>query len=321
MCHCREKSHCTSYSLLHSQPTAHFTAHCVHGNELLGICLEDFFHCTTVAKNIETAEYHDVDRSLFDRMISRSIMNDQRPTHSHWMRFLPGVHDRAHRTTVFFVRYDSRLSDSLNFFLARVILCRIQTKSSLSCKFCTVSLCFEEWLTLVARLDVLSLGNVFIRGVLTKTGCVHVLFYFFLRKLFYACWKEKKNEEWCHCWYFLLQCCRIYFIPFEVWVTAWKALVLSTPRTASKYLQTQLVLGSRWSMHVLPWPKKSLQPRYSWDWSAVRSCDNELRFDNDNWHRHDQRCLRVESSRCRSKLMSHDITWSHCGSISWISRL
>ena len=28
-----------------------------------------------------------------------------------------------------------------------------------------------------------------------------------------------------------------------------------------------------WSRCVLPWPKKSLQPRYSWDWSAVRSCD------------------------------------------------
>ena len=24
---------------------------------------------------------------------------------------------------------------------------------------------------------------------------------------------------------------------------------------------------------ILPWPTKSLQPRYSWDWSAVRSCD------------------------------------------------
>ena len=133
---------------------------------------------SSVAKNVETAEYHDFDRSLFDRMISCSIMNDQRPTHSHWMRFLPSVHDRAHRTTVFFLRRDSRLSQFF-FFLARVVLCRIQTKSSLSCKFCTVSLCFEEWLTLVARLDVLSLGNVFIRGVLTKTGCVHVFFFFF----------------------------------------------------------------------------------------------------------------------------------------------
>ena len=24
---------------------------------------------------------------------------------------------------------------------------------------------------------------------------------------------------------------------------------------------------------ILPWPKKSLQPRYSWDWSALQSCD------------------------------------------------
>ena len=36
-----------------------------------------------LAKNIETAENHDVNRTLFDRAIQRLIKNDQHPTHSH----------------------------------------------------------------------------------------------------------------------------------------------------------------------------------------------------------------------------------------------
>ena len=41
-------------------------------------------HCpTTLAKKSETAENHDVNRTLFDRVIPRSITNDQRPAHSH----------------------------------------------------------------------------------------------------------------------------------------------------------------------------------------------------------------------------------------------
>ena len=40
---------------------------------------------TTLAKKkkTETAENHDVDRTLFDRVIPCSITNDRRPTHSH----------------------------------------------------------------------------------------------------------------------------------------------------------------------------------------------------------------------------------------------
>ena len=71
---------------------------------------------------------------------------------------------------------------------------------------------------------------------------------------------------------------------------------------------------------ILPWPKKSLQPRNSWGWSAVWSCDI-VRYRASVWHRRGSRYLRVASSRCRSKSMLHDITWSHCRSISWISRL
>ena len=66
---------------------------------------------------------------------------------------------------------------------------------------------------------------------------------------------------------------------------------------------------------LLPWPKKSIQPRNSWGWSTVWSCDI-VRYRASVQHRRDSRHLRVASSRCRSKSMSRDITWSHCGSIS-----
>ena len=59
-------------------------------------------------KKRETAENHDVDKTLFDRVIPCSITNNQCPMHSHWTRFLPCAHDRAHRTT-FFPHHDSRL--------------------------------------------------------------------------------------------------------------------------------------------------------------------------------------------------------------------
>ena len=71
---------------------------------------------------------------------------------------------------------------------------------------------------------------------------------------------------------------------------------------------------------LLPRPKISLQPRNSWGWSTVLSCDI-VRYRASVRHRCDPRQLRVARSRCRSKSMSHDITWSHCRSISWISRL
>ena len=70
---------------------------------------------TTLAKKKkkknETAENHDVDRTLFDRVIPCSITNDRRPTQSHWTRFSnsPCTRDWAHRTA-FSLRHDSRLS-------------------------------------------------------------------------------------------------------------------------------------------------------------------------------------------------------------------
>ena len=58
---------------------------------------------------------------------------------------------------------------------------------------------------------------------------------------------------------------------------------------------------------LLPWPKKSLQPRYSWDWSAVRSCDIEVRFDIDATRGTARRELALaDRSRCR--MISHDRT-------------
>ena len=78
----------------------------------------------------------------------------------------------------------------------------------------------------------------------------------------------------------------------------------------------------RWiyCIEVLPWPKKSLQPRYSWDWSAVRSWDiMRHRLQSATWAR-DAQIPRVASMSNRSSI-SHDITWSNCRSTSWISRL
>ena len=69
-----------------------------------------------------------------------------------------------------------------------------------------------------------------------------------------------------------------------------------------------------------PGAKKSLQPRNSWGWSTVRSCDI-VQYRALVQHRRDPWPLRVVISCCRSKSMLHDITWSHCGSISWISQL
>ena len=57
------------------------------------------------------------------------------------------------------------------------------------------------------------------------------------------------------------------------------------------------------SLHVLPWPKKSLQPRYSWGWSAVRSCDIELRFDIDATHSTARRELALQ--------IEVDVAWYH----------
>ena len=54
---------------------------------------------------------------------------------------------------------------------------------------------------------------------------------------------------------------------------------------------------------ILPWPKKSLQPRYSWGWSAVRSCDIELRFDIDATHSTARRELALQ--------IEVDVAWYH----------
>ena len=83
---------------------------------------------------------------------------------------------------------------------------------------------------------------------------------------------------------------------------------------------TKLKGALSWAF-LLPWPKNRYrQRRNSWGWSTVRSCVIE-RYRASVWHWRETRPLRVASSRCRSKWISHDITWSHCGSISWISRL
>ena len=42
-------------------------------------------------KKLRQPENHDVDRTLFDRVILRLITNDQRPTHSHWTQLLPST--------------------------------------------------------------------------------------------------------------------------------------------------------------------------------------------------------------------------------------
>ena len=73
-------------------------------------------------------------------------------------------------------------------------------------------------------------------------------------------------------------------------------------------------------VYILPWPKESLQLRYSWDWSAVRSCDimqHRLRSATRN---HDAQRPRIASMLNQSSIL-HDITWSNCRSASWISRL
>ena len=71
---------------------------------------------------------------------------------------------------------------------------------------------------------------------------------------------------------------------------------------------------------LLPWPKKSLQPRYSWDWSAVRSCDISRHRLRSATRARDAQLPRVASLSKRSSI-SHDITWSDRRSTSWISRL
>ena len=64
-----------------------------------------------------------------------------------------------------------------------------------------------------------------------------------------------------------------------------------------------------WQHVILPWPKKSLQPRYSWDWSAVRSCDISRHRLRSAMRARDAQLPRVASLSNRSSI-SHDITWS-----------
>ena len=71
---------------------------------------------------------------------------------------------------------------------------------------------------------------------------------------------------------------------------------------------------------VLPWPRKSLQPRNSWGWSAVWSCDI-VRYRASVRHRRDSRGCASRTRVADRRSMSHDFTWLHGGSISWISRL
>ena len=62
---------------------------------------------------------------------------------------------------------------------------------------------------------------------------------------------------------------------------------------------------------VLPWPKKSLQPRYSWDWFAVRSCDIRRHRLRSATRLTMRRYRRIATMSNRSSI-SHDITWSDC---------
>ena len=74
------------------------------------------------------------------------------------------------------------------------------------------------------------------------------------------------------------------------------------------------------SPNLLPWPKKSLQPRNSWGWfDSLIMWNRAISSLGSTSTR--PAALRVASSRCRLKSLSHDITWLQCGSISWISRL
>ena len=63
-------------------------------------------------------------------------------------------------------------------------------------------------------------------------------------------------------------------------------------------------------MVLLPWPKKSLEPRNSWGWSTVQSwmsCNIELRFDIVVTHTIcASRARDADGSRCR--MISHDHT-------------
>ena len=57
--------------------------------------------------------------------------------------------------------------------------------------------------------------------------------------------------------------------------------------------------------HILPWPKKSLQPRYSWDWSAVRSCDVMRHRLRSATRARDAQCRGLR--RCRTEARYHTI--------------
>ena len=54
---------------------------------------------------------------------------------------------------------------------------------------------------------------------------------------------------------------------------------------------------------LYPGQKKSFQPRYSWGWSAVRSCDIELRFDID--------ATRGTARRELALQIEVDVAWYH----------
>ena len=81
-----------------------------------------------------------------------------------------------------------------------------------------------------------------------------------------------------------------------------------------------LVLSFFFHIIFTTWPKKSFQPRYSWDWSTVRSCDimrdrlQSATRARDAQSRGSRRCW----TEARYRTISHDQT---VGSTSWISRL
>ena len=101
-------------------------------------------------------------------------------------------------------------------------------------------------------------------------------------------------------------------------------------RTVSSVVQFEVVKLFVWrsSSHFIntntTLTKKSLQPRYLWDWSAVRSCDimrHRLQSATRARDCDAQRPKPLVASMLNPSLISLDITWSNCRSSSWISRL
>ena len=153
---------------------------------------------------------------------------------------------------------------------------------------------------------------------------------FWCRRCMYWTWKRSFSERWqlrgvvslfwhVHCsWFQVLQNCsgiQDLLSPLSFWEAGAERTFLHLPSFSLPVLMRPL-----FTSFILPWPKKSLQPRYSWDWSAVRSCDISRHRLRSATRARDAQLPRVASLSNRSSI-SHDITWSDRRSTSWISRL